>query len=136
MEFHILLSFRKGERRGPGQRDRGLRTQDSDNTCTGAVVLEQLLQCTGAAAVASGDSSVLPSSLAGGTFHHFVRDGAGEQNNQIGRPNLSFKICRHVGKHFCAAAVTLTDIFVLAFHSLIAADDYYTHDGLLPAKQR
>lgn len=54
-------------------------------------------------------------------------NGVGKKDHQIGRTDLVSEVAGHLGEYFGLAAITLTDLFVLEFHTFIATNDYNAH---------
>ena len=77
--------------------------------------------------MAADDLEVLLTGLVDCCAHHLVGDGIGEEDAQIGVPDLFGKVCRHLGEYLCLAVVILTDFLILAYHSVVSADDNNTH---------
>ena len=73
---------------------------------------------------------VVPLGLLYGTDDHLVRDGPGEYDHQVRRPNLLLHgpvfLCKDLG----AESVAFADILVAADHTFVAADDDCAHNNL------
>ena len=89
---------------------------------------QQFLQRAGAAGVAAGYPGIAASGFLQGGTHHFMRNSIGEQDDQIRKPQLPLKVRGHFGKNLCPASIAIADLFILALHSFVAADDDNTHD--------
>ena len=61
-----------------------------------------------------------------GTVGHFVRDGAGEDDQQV-RAAQFFLHRRLFGEYLGTAAIVFADIAVSALHTFISADDHDAH---------
>ena len=67
--------------------------------------------------------------LLGGADHHFVGNGAGKQNHQVGRADLLLHGAVLLGEYLGLVAVFLTYFLVAADHTFVAADNYNAHNG-------
>lgn len=70
--------------------------------------------------------SGLPNLVQGAT-HHFVGYGVGEKDKQIRAADLLVQIGAHLSEYLCLAVIIFTDFFILAYHSVMAADDNNAH---------
>ena len=65
--------------------------------------------------------------LVQGAAHHFVGYGVGEKDKQIRAADLLVQIGAHLSEYLCLAVIIFTDFFILAYHSVMAADDNNAH---------
>ena len=64
-------------------------------------------------------------------FQHFVGDCFGKDDDNIG---ISYSVLEIYGtfiENLAVRAVVLADFLITAAHSVVTADDYYAHGGLL-----
>ena len=54
-------------------------------------------------------------------------DGAGKQHQQVGGTDLVFHRAGHLGEDFRPAPVLFAEVFVLTYHTVVAAYDYDAH---------
>ena len=63
-----------------------------------------------------------------GTLDHFVGDGMGEEDHEIGTADPVVHAPLHFAEDFCFAAVFLAQVLILTLHTFITADDDNTHE--------
>ena len=64
-----------------------------------------------------------------GANHHLVGNSAGKQDHQIGRADLLLHGTVLLGEYLRFVSVFLTYFLVATNHTLVAADNYYAHNG-------
>ena len=65
--------------------------------------------------------------LLGGGDLHFVGDGAGEEDHQVGIADLFLHRPVFFREHLGLVAIFLTDLLVTTYHAFVSADDDDTH---------
>ena len=92
---------------------------------------QELAQSSSAAGMDPGNGNVVALGFLGRCIYHFVRNSIGKQDHKIRIPQFFLQASPFFGKYFGFASVIFTDGFVLADHTLVASDNYYTH-GIEP----
>ena len=79
----------------------------------------------------TGHHGLPAAGLVHGAVEHFVGHGAGKEDQQIGRTDFVSQSAAHFCENLGTAAVFFAEVFVLALHTLISADDDNAHLGQL-----
>lgn len=77
------------------------------------VLLQNIFQCIHAGIMYSRYGNIMLFRLLIYAVHHFVRTGIRENNQKIGRSQLTFKIRRHLRKDFRLTVIFLTNVLVI-----------------------
>lgn len=64
--------------------------------------------------------------LAEGEAHHFMRDGIGKEDEDIGRADRT-ESPHSLRIDFCFTVILTAEVFIMADHTFISADDHYAH---------
>ena len=80
-----------------------------------------------AACMASDYVCIAPFRLFHRTADHFMGYGVCKEYDQIRASDLFAETCRHLSKNFCFAVEPLAYLFILTYHSVMAAYDNNTH---------
>lgn len=88
---------------------------------------KNLRQCTAAAGMAPDNVRLDSLGLGHGATDHFMRHRIGKKHYQIRASDFFFQITGHLRKHFSFALILLTYLFILAGHTIVAADNYNAH---------
>src|SRR5699024_2352969 len=92
-----------------------------------AVLLQNRPEGSPAAGVDSGNGNSVPFCFLGSGNHHLVRNRIGKQDQKIRTADFLFHRTVFFGKNFGLASKISADIRILTYHSLIPADNDYTH---------
>lgn len=93
---------------------------------------KNFFQCIFTAGAGSHKICLAPLRLLRSAAGHLMGNCIGKKHDQIRASDLFSKTCRHLGKNLCPAVISLTDLFVLTCHPVMAADDYDTHINPFP----
>ena len=84
--------------------------------------------CEGCAAAGmAADNLRAASHLVQGAAYHFVGHCVGKQDQQVRTANLFIQACAHLGKYFCLTLVIPANLFILAYHAVMASDNDNAH---------
>jgi len=115
-----------------GEQCRTMSSSDIGTSLSGlGVLLEDALESSCRAAVAACNGNIHMLDFIECIAQHFVRYGICKKNQQVGTANLVSEAVPHLGEYLCLAFVFTAYIFIAADHTVVSADDYYTHKRLL-----
>lgn len=96
-----------------------------------AMLAKYLCECGSAAGMCAGNWNVAAPCFPDSVFHHLMRNCVGEQNHQVGTPQLLFKTTSFFDENFCFASMIFTDVLILTHHTFISTDNHDFHVYLL-----
>ncbi len=88
---------------------------------------EQVVQCRCAASVAAKHRNLVALCLLKRASYHFVGNGVDKQNEHVRISEFFANGSALLGEHLRLTAVILANSFVLANHSLVAANNHNAH---------
>ena len=82
-----------------------------------------------AAAGVTADNLRAASHFVQGAAYHLVGYGVGKQDQEVRTANLFVQAGAHLGEYLCLTFVILANLFILAYHAVMASDNDNAHEN-------